>query len=101
MARSDWLVRVCYDGNELYTDIELLSGIGIVAKNTPKYCIGYAFVVNLRLLTNKLGGRLDYGQPVCHSSEMKSTRARCAAQPSAKRLQRKQADAPWASCPRR
>ena len=42
----------------------------------PKYCIGYAFAVNLRLLTNKLGGRLDYDQPACNSSETKRTRAK-------------------------
>jgi hypothetical protein len=37
----------------------------IVAKNVDKYCLAYTPSLNLRLLTHKLGGRLDYGQPCC------------------------------------
>src|SRR5215467_15548054 len=61
----------------------------IVAQNSTKSCIGSAFRFHLRPLTNQLGGRLDYGQPACSSSEMDYTRAKCATQSTAKRLQRK------------
>ncbi len=37
----------------------------IVAKNIDNYCIAYIPRLDLRPLTNKLGGRLDYDQPFC------------------------------------
>ncbi len=37
----------------------------IVAKNLDNYDLAYIPDLNLRPLTNELGGRLDYGQPFC------------------------------------
>jgi len=48
----------------------------IVVKTRTNCYIDPAFNVDLRPLTNKLGGRLDYDQPACNSSETKCTRAK-------------------------
>jgi hypothetical protein len=49
----------------------------IVAKSLDKYCLAYTLDLDLRPLTNELGGRLDYGQPFCifHASCRRSSKA--------------------------
>ena len=64
--------RAWEEGKQVCSDL-------IVARNITKCCVGSAPDLDLRPLTNKLGGRLDYDQPVCKaSSDAMHMSERCA-----------------------
>ena len=58
-----WVIAVGLVGGIIAAGIGTIDWIEIVAKNIDKYCNAYTPSLHLRLLTHKLGGRLDYGQP--------------------------------------